>query len=382
LVADYSGLRAAIQNGDPATRFTLVLTTAEFGDEQAVVNVILPAAGETPAARQTRFYRRTSSGWQQTAPDAALWGSERSLETPSLIFHFRHHDAPTIIAVAPQLEALATTLRRNWGLPMTPDAKRWLIDVRVTETPGHTALWFGAPERIVVPSPAVYWAPLELTDAALLVQSIALPLLDDLLAQAGDYHRVSSPWQPMLRGLRLWQVWDLDLPLAAWRKETVQWLYLDLPADGPEQPILLPSRYTEICAAHKLWMPSPLQIDIPLMCAEREREYEYFSLRGQREPLTRLDQLAVPVRPDSDLSESSRVDRVYPHGQVVALVTLIEYAVAAYGRERLPALVAGLGQYDRWETLVPAVFGVSAAEFEAGWQRYLAARSSVPVESN
>jgi hypothetical protein len=56
----------------------------------------------------------------------------------------------------------------------------------------------------------------------------------------------------------------------------------------------------------------------------------------------------------------------------IAVATLIEYAVATYGRERLPALVASLSQHNNWETLIPAVYGVSAAEFEAGWQAYLA----------
>jgi hypothetical protein len=62
----------------------------------------------------------------------------------------------------------------------------------------------------------------------------------------------------------------------------------------------------------------------------------------------------------------------------VALATLIEYAVATYGLERLPVLVAGLGQYESWETLLPAGFGVSAAEFEAGWQAYLVAHYGMP----
>jgi hypothetical protein len=64
-------------------------------------------------------------------------------------------------------------------------------------------------------------------------------------------------------------------------------------------------------------------------------------------------------------------------GQTVALATLVEYAVATYGRERLPALVTGLGQSDSWETLLPAVYGVSAAEFEAGWLAYLKAHYGV-----
>jgi hypothetical protein len=63
--------------------------------------------------------------------------------------------------------------------------------------------------------------------------------------------------------------------------------------------------------------------------------------------------------------------------QTVALAMLVEYAAATYGRERLPALVTGLGQYESWETLIPAVFDVSTAEFEAGWQAYLAAKYGV-----
>jgi hypothetical protein len=65
--------------------------------------------------------------------------------------------------------------------------------------------------------------------------------------------------------------------------------------------------------------------------------------------------------------------------QTVALATLVEYAVATYGRERLPTLVAGLGQYESWETLIPAVYGVSPVEFEAGWQAYLQAHYGVSL---
>jgi hypothetical protein len=53
--------------------------------------------------------------------------------------------------------------------------------------------------------------------------------------------------------------------------------------------------------------------------------------------------------------------------------------VTTYGRERLPVLIAGLGQYDTWETLLLAVFGVSAAEFEAGWRTYLVNHYTVSV---
>jgi hypothetical protein len=40
-------------------------------------------------------------------------------------------------------------------------------------------------------------------------------------------------------------------------------------------------------------------------------------------------------------------------------------------------LVTALGEYQSVETLVPALFGVPAADFEAGWQAYLAAHYSL-----
>lgn len=62
------------------------------------------------------------------------------------------------------------------------------------------------------------------------------------------------------------------------------------------------------------------------------------------------------------MEESASSSLIHHQGRTVALATLIEHAVAAYGRDRLPALVAGLGQYDTWDALLPAVYGVT------GWQ--------------
>ena len=90
-------------------------------------------------------------------------------------------------------------------------------------------------------------------------------------------------------------------------------------------------------------------------------------------------------RSDIDLAGASSRARsvawLHQAGRRVALATLVEYVVATYGRERLPALVAGLGQYESWDTLLPAVFGVSATEFEAGWQAYLVAHYTVSPDA-
>jgi hypothetical protein len=317
-------------------------------------------------------------------------------------FHYRQQDAPAVLAVAPQVNNLYATLRRKLGLPLKAWEEKLVIEVSVTHPPGVATPWLGVPDPIRVPSPAVYLAPVDLTDAELLAQSIALPLLEQVLAQASKHHAIGAAWQPLLDGLRLWQVWDLELPLAAWREDIVKWLYVDLPTSIPGQPVVLPERYTALCAAHRLWLASPVQLHIPLLCAERERgeshssswdahdpltrldqvlmaerarEQWHSSLWDARDPLTRLDQILMPVHP-GDAHWSNRHAINHP-GQAVALATLLEYAVAAYGRERLPALVAGLGQYENWDMLLPAVYGVSPAEFEAGWQAYLAARYDV-----
>lgn len=365
------------QTIDPAGPLKVALHVLAAQGDQAVARVVTYTDHGTPLYRQTRFYRRMGERWLPAEADAALWGPERRLETPSFVFHFRQQDAAVVMAVAAPIERLYTTMRRNVGLPITPNPEPLIIDVLVTETPGHAALWFGASKRIIVPSPAVYWAPVELTDAELLIQSIALPLLDDVIGKAAAYYGLGSGRQPMLRGVRLWQIWDLDLPLAVWRTAVVSWLYRKLPVDGAHQDALLPDRYQEICATHQIWMLSPLQIDIPLSCIDGKLEYRHFSLPGVREPLTHLNQIVMLALPNEDSVRWSGVEHLYPQGQTVGLATVIEYAVVTYGRERLPALLAGLGQYDSWETLLPAVYGVSSAEFEAGWQRYLADRYRV-----
>jgi hypothetical protein len=66
--------------------------------------------------------------------------------------------------------------------------------------------------------------------------------------------------------------------------------------------------------------------------------------------------------------------------EVVTIATLLQYAVTTYGHEQLPVLMANMAQYDDWETLVPAVFDVSALDFEAGWRRYLAEQYKVSLD--
>ena len=254
--------------------------------------------------------------------------------------------------------------------------------MRVTQAPAYAPPWFDvADDSLIVASPAHYLAPVALTDIELLEQALALLLLRIVLAQASEQYAIRESWQPMRSGLRLWQLWELELPLALWRKEIVQWVYHDLPLASSGQPLVLPDHYAEFCAAHRLWTPSPIYLDVPLVCVGPEADEWLWAQRSPREPLIHLAQFSLSVSVEEDAVVADGMGQANHRGQTVALATLIEYAVATYGRKRLPALVAGLGQYESWATLIPAVYGVSPAEFEAGWQAYLATHYGVSLET-
>jgi hypothetical protein len=66
------------------------------------------------------------------------------------------------------------------------------------------------------------------------------------------------------------------------------------------------------------------------------------------------------------------IDHLEQQTQIAAAQTLIEYIVATYGTQSLAALLPAFGQHEDWTMLIPAVFEVSAAEFEVDWHAYLA----------
>lgn len=337
--------------------------------DQAIITVITPTVAQALAYRQTQFYRHTTTGWERTAPDAALWGSPQQLETAAFRWRYRANDAQVVAAVAPQLERLYTTARHNFGLTNAPQPRKLALEVSVTQPTGDVSPWFGVAEAYVVSSPALYQAPVDLTDAELLAQSLALPLLNTVIAQAREHYRLQSSRQALLGGLRLWQLWELDLPLSPWRQPIVGWLYGELTRADVGQRVVLPAPYAELCAAHTLWLPSPLLFGIPLACSELDQRAGYFAATDGRSRVLHLTHHSAPTA--KAYAEPS-IQGVDQRGQIIALATLIEYAVTTYGRERLPVLVAALHQHQSWETLLPAVYGVSAAEFEGGWQEYLA----------
>lgn len=298
------------------------------------------------------------------------WGAQQRRATRYFVFLFRQRDAPTVITVAPRIDQLYSTLQQNFGLAAPLDANPLVITVhenRVLENAPYRPRVFA---KLSVPSPTLYPAN-EWNEAELLTQSLALLLIDHTLAHVVRQHAVGAARYPLLDGLRLWQLWELDLPLARWQPTLVRWIYVDLPAAAPEQSLPLPQQYAALCAAHTLWMPHPAQIRIPLLCTALDKSPARLPRPMIHNPPRRLPRLDTPVYPDEEVDAQGKTGPTSHPGAAIAFATLVDYAVTTYGQECLPLFVAGLGQYTTWEELIPAVFGVSAAEFEIGWQHSL-----------
>jgi hypothetical protein len=354
----------------------------------AVVEVVLPATQDQPALRQTRVYHYTGVNWVRMAPSAAHWGAPRQWEGEHLVFHYYAHDDKAVAEVAARLDARFVELHRLFlG---EPPIDKLTVVVDPAQAPGEIASRVTGDEPLVVASPAAYLAPVAISQADLLAQSVVLALLDDLSAQTLLHNngvgktqnqvRRARMWQ-VLNGVLLWQLWATDLPLAVWRKPVVQWVYSNVP-EPIDTDSVVPDFQPALCVQHQLWLTSPLAVQIPLSCdtPDRQEQYlvwRYFYPRPVR--LAQLGQLAMPIAADAAPALQSVVDWPRHPAAVVALATLVEYAAAAHGPERIPLLLAEAGRHEDWATLIPAVFGVSVGEFEAGWQAYLTAHDGLDL---
>jgi hypothetical protein len=348
----------------------------------AVVEVTLPATAEQPALRQTRVYRYTGVDWQHTAPSAAQWGAPRQWRGEYLIIRYYAHNIEVVAEAATWLDARYGELHQLFlG---EPPRRPLTVVVDPAQFPGQIATRASVAEPLVVASPAVYLAPANISDAELLAESLLLALLDDLKAQALlRYDNAASAQelaqrarvQQLLQGVALWQLWQDELPLAAWREPLVQWDMSDARVRKPSPGEVVPSFHTALCAMHRLWLSTPLALRIPLACDDGwdTRAY-YLAWRLTHAPPLRLAQFPL-VTPEMALHLYDSLS-VHP-AATVALATVLEYAAATYGPERIPLLVVETGRHDGWAPLIPAVFGVSADGFEAGWRAYLAGQYNI-----
>lgn len=348
-------------------RITVQTVTLRDDKAMAQVTIAMPA---TEPRRTTWFYEQSATGWQRSRPDLRFWGAPESLETPYFRFIMRNHDAPAVHAVADYLDARYPILRSTLGLsPFVREQTTIIVTVEAAPLPDQHLAYAGGP--MTVAAPALYTAPISLSETEILSQAVMLLLGTKVLQEWSETVTIPDEglrWPIMMTALRLWQIWETAGPLAIGRREIVQGLYhTQQDLSGRSMRRQLPASYDQICTAFQTWHLSA-KLLIPLACSAEDPEFWY----AQPAPL-HLRDLARSLGPE-DIWLNPKTDAP---GEVVALATLLEYVVEEYGRSSLPALLIAFGHHRTWETLIPTVFNTSAAKFEHGWHQYLVNHYSV-----
>lgn len=321
------------------------------------------------------FWRPDTAALLPDAPEHELaidWGPLEALTTTHFVFHFYARDGASIAAVAPRLEQFYTAFQQDVGVAVVDDPP-------LSVTLSTTHLLDSAPYRprqltaIAVSSPTLYPATEWATDARL-TQSLVLPLLDHTLALAARQHGFDVARYPLLDGVRLWLLWDADLPLARWKPALIQWIYVALPTQATTELLPLPADYAALCAAHQQWMVYPVQLQIPLLCQGMDESPRRLPYTMIRQAPRRLPPLDIPIYPDEEVDAAGQRTVTRHPGYAIAVATLLDYVHQRYGRAAVPRLVAEWGRGATWEELALALFTVTAADFERDWQVFLDAQ--------
>ncbi len=207
----------------------------------------------------------------------------------------------------------------------------------------------------MLPSPLLVPLPVEQPAAEWLYQAAAAGVVEAVLWQLipnAPFGEDGYRWDPLLKALTLWQVWQARGALAGERAAVLRQLYGAAP---------------DAKAITGCWVGLLLRLATTVFAICDELAMQTARVATGDPPLWPPAELWRLVAPHWWGVETAVLE-------AVALETVVEYAVATYGVERLPRLVQALSDHASWPTLIPAVYGVSAEEVEVGWQAYIAAR--------
>jgi hypothetical protein len=260
--------------------------------------------------REVRFYRQTENGWVRTAPALNDWGKVRTLATPHLRFEFYERDAPAILAIAAPLEL--AYLKLYALLEREPPAE--VVRLTFAVTPDQAHEFSPEDDRLAFASPLLLKTPLGLTPTDYMLHLVVNRLIDHALQETfgGARRRGANRWQSMLRA-----------------------------ANGRLRSELLGQR-------------SPWQQQAEMVF--RQTSWEHRQLR-----LTDI----------SDRYSGKIPSRATVMWEYMAAEAVVSYVVQVYGWDGLSDLIRGFGKTSFWYGLIPAAFGSSVEEFEAGWNQYL-----------
>lgn len=349
------------------------LEVVNLGYDWATVRVEVQRSDESALYRQTRVYQKSAQGWSRIAPTTAYWGRPQQLESRYFIFHYFSQDAAAVADHVERYDDLYAAFYTAF-FQDSPSGEKLVVKVDPTLVPRELSQPSALHNTLIVASQAAILAPAELSAGDLFAQSLALALFEHLALQASWRYELPDHWRPVRNALRLWLIWEQELPLAVWREPLVRWVFRDPEiATLPKNP-LAPAFAHKLCADHWLWMAAPIDIAVPVICLpNREGESQVYAWRYHYpSPVKRtLHQLMRGSTQFQD--ETGQMDPFSDDTAVtIALATVIEYADTTYEGNYIATLLATLPEHETLETLIPAAVGVSLAEFDAGWHTFLA----------
>lgn len=362
----------------PAPRRRLPQWVWRYGAPTFIIALTLLFLGK-------EWLQKRPPAWQNEVAD--IHSNPRYIgQSHYFLFRYSAADSAAVAAAGDQLDHLYPTLYATF-FPEAPAAHKIVVTIDPTLPAGLLPQLTPSSETVTIPSPTTISLPVTLSGSDILIQSLTLALFDRTADQATRRYQLPTYWLPLCNGLRLWFIWKHNLPLGKRHEQLVRWLF-----NGPQNgqvkpgntraPGLIPDFAHDLCAEDRLWMRSPIEIGIPITCRLQANGQEQILSWRYPYPPPLEEPLPVP----NDVPPSTQGTNNMWHARLrlsllaapVALATVIDYAAATYGSQRLPNLLAALPRQANWQELFPAVFGVSMHRFEQGWHAYLSAQYGIP----
>ena len=347
------------------------IVDVNFDGGLAVAEVLESRAypdGRSAARRMLRFYRYDGQEWVPAAADDSFLGAPLTLETERFIFKYRKRDRTIVEAAAPAMDAAYAAMRATIGLP-PPAAK---LTVAVDTSTSRAARPTLIADELHMPSPALLPVPVDLSGEQLFVWQ-ALPLLAArTLGEAEMVQPVYSEWDYMVRVVYQWLMLERNDLQMAWRADVLEWrrgVYSPDAANSADYAASL----SDLCRTHRVWERALWfqGSGVVALCLSPE-PLQNTRLLGGDDLVSMWQTQAQPSYPYG----GSYIDPVDP----ILATTLLDYAISAHGRDAVARLWQGFHDYRTWEELIPAVLGVSAEEFERGWQEHQLRRDHRPLQ--
>ncbi len=326
---------------------------SHFLGQQAMVDVRVTDAALPLSWREVRFYEQSVAGWQRIAPVSAFWGDEQTLDSEYFRFRYRRGDGLAVQQAAVALDSHYSDLRRAFGLPAASATDKIRVEVEI----GH-GFSDRSQGRMQLSSPRLLAIPDGLTDRDVLVQSALFVLTEWAISEVQQRHTiywVGQMREPMRNGLRIWSHRQSSAPLARWQGGLAQTAFA---TDGDGGEIL-----AEMCQFLSVWGADTPEAGLGIPCEGMGGRLDKADW-----PAARLDQLPTPFDDYAGGNPDVQIDLP---GSSLVLASLLDYATERYGRGRIPVLLGSPVGAGSWDALIPAVFDLSAAEFEAGWREWL-----------